>query len=105
MEVVTNLSDVELESIRSKYNLIFGHLSKTYIVPFYIKIKNINYAKIKTKKNHKKKVNVRNKNVEDSKKQEKKAKIDFVDNIIKKEQENGKFDNNTVIENNFGPII
>jgi hypothetical protein len=27
-------------------------------------------------------------------KQEKKAKIDFVDNIIKKEQENGKFDNN-----------
>jgi serine/threonine protein phosphatase PrpC len=37
---------------------------------------------------------------------EKKAKIDFVDNIIKKEQENGKFDNNTVIEDSkitFGP--
>jgi hypothetical protein len=51
--------------------LIIGHLSKTYIVPFLYKNKNINYAKIKTKKNHKKKVNVRNKNVEDSKKQEK----------------------------------
>jgi hypothetical protein len=64
--------------------------------------------KSRQRKNHKKKVNVRNKNVEDSKKQEKKAKIDFVDNIIKKEQENGKFDNNTLIEDSkitFGPII
>jgi hypothetical protein len=64
--------------------------------------------KSRQRKNHKKKVNVRNKNVEDSKKQEKKAKIDFVDNIIKKEQENGKFDNNNLIEDSkitFGPII
>jgi hypothetical protein len=37
----------------------------------------------------KKKVNVRNKNVEDSKKT-RKTKMNFVDNIIKKEQENGK---------------
>jgi hypothetical protein len=64
--------------------------------------------KSRQRKNHKKKVNVRNKNVEDSKKQEKKANREFVDNIIKKEQENGKFDNNTLIEDSkitFGPII
>jgi hypothetical protein len=59
--------------------LIIGHLKK--LISFH-KIKNINYAKIKTKKNQKK-VNVRNKNVEDSK-NKKKAKIDFVDNILKK---------------------
>jgi hypothetical protein len=63
--------------------LIIGHLSKTYIVPFYIKIKNI---LCQNQDKSKKKVNVRNKNVEDSK--NKRAKIDFVDNIIKKEQEN-----------------
>lgn len=50
--------------------------------------------KSKQRKNHKQKVSDRNKNTENAKKQAQKAQREFINNLIKKEQESGKFDNN-----------
>lgn len=50
--------------------------------------------KSKQRKNHKQKVSDRNKNVENAKKQAQNAQREFINNLIKKEQESGKFENN-----------
>ncbi len=50
--------------------------------------------KSKQRKNHKQKVSERNSNLENAKKQAQKAQREFINNLIKKEQESGKFDNN-----------
>jgi hypothetical protein len=49
--------------------------------------------KSKHRKDHKKKVAARNKRIADNKKTVEKAQREFIMNLIKREQENGAFDN------------
>jgi hypothetical protein len=54
-------------------------------------------AKSKTRKDHKKKVEARNKKIQEDKARMQKAQREFIMNLIKKEQEEGKFNNNPMI--------
>jgi hypothetical protein len=57
--------------------------------------------KSKQRKNHKAKVSNRNERIKQQKRKVEKIQRDFIMNLIKKEQENGLFDNNQSIE----PVI
>ena len=59
--------------------------------------------KSKNRKNHKKKVAARNKRIADNKRSVEKAQREFIMEMIKKEQENGAFDNTPSI-NIDGPV-
>ena len=67
--------------------------------------------KSKQRKDHKKKVTIRNKKVEESRNKVNNSQNEFIKNIIKKEQDSGKFDNNPVLDEvkekivTSGPII
>lgn len=67
--------------------------------------------KSKKRKDHKKKVEVRNTKIKESKKSNEKAQREFLMNLIKREQESGLFDSNNDISidnNNLsvdGPVI
>ena len=68
--------------------------------------------KSKTRKNHSSKVKSRNERIENQKKQVNKLKREWINNLIKKEQEKGSFENTksiTDLEDNLpqldGPII
>lgn len=54
--------------------------------------------KSKNRKNHKAKVNARNKSINQQKKKAEKMQREFLMDLIKKEQEKGLFDNNPTIE-------
>ncbi len=65
-------------------------------------------AKSKHTKNHKKKALARKTQVQQDKNKMEKMKRDFIMNMIKKEQENGAFNNNPVVPSTpivEGPII
>jgi hypothetical protein len=61
-------------------------------------------AKSKTKKDHKKRVAARNKRIQEDKARMQKAQREFIMNLIKKEQEEGKFNNNPMINPIDGAI-
>ncbi len=63
--------------------------------------------KSKTRKDHKKKVNSRNTAIKNEKTKMQNAQRDFIEQLIKKEQEKGMFDNDqTVISTDIaGPTI
>jgi hypothetical protein len=66
--------------------------------------------KSKTRKNHSQKVKKRNERLQNEQKQLNKLRRDWINNLIKKEQEQGAFENTTSLTNNDdieleGPII
>ena len=64
--------------------------------------------KSKLRKNHKKKVNARKTLIKNESAKIQKAQRDFINNLIKQEQEKGMFDNNKSVEdvvNIQGPTI
>lgn len=62
-------------------------------------------AKSRNRKDHKKKVNARNKKINDDKKRMKNAQNEFLKELIKREQEKGSFDNTQSIDSVSGDQI
>jgi len=62
-------------------------------------------AKSRNRKDHKKKVNARNKKINDDKKRMKNAQNEFLKELIKREQERGSFDNTQSIDSVSGDQI
>jgi hypothetical protein len=61
--------------------------------------------KSRLRKNHKQKVDARNKRIKENKSRVEKMQRDYIMNLIKQEQEKGLFDNNTLINPQDGPVI
>jgi hypothetical protein len=61
--------------------------------------------KSRNRKNHKKKKEARSKKMIEDRKRFEKQKKDFINELIKKEQEAGKFENNKSIDEIEGPQI
>jgi hypothetical protein len=61
--------------------------------------------KSRLRKNHKQKVEARNKKIKENKARVEKMQREYIMNLIKQEQEKGLFDNNTLLNPQDGPMI
>lgn len=61
--------------------------------------------KSRLRKNHKQKVDARNKKIKENKARIEKMQREYIMNLIKQEQEKGLFDNNTLLNPQDGPVI
>ena len=61
--------------------------------------------KSRLRKNHKQKVDTRNKKIKENKDRVEKMQREYIMNLIKQEQEKGLFENNTLLNPQDGPVI
>jgi hypothetical protein len=61
--------------------------------------------KSRLRKNHKQKVDTRNKKIKENKARIEKMQREYIMNLIKQEQEKGLFENNTLLNSQDGPVI
>jgi hypothetical protein len=61
--------------------------------------------KSRLRKNHKQKVETRNKKIKENKARIEKMQREYIMNLIKQEQEKGLFENNTLLNSQDGPVI
>ena len=61
--------------------------------------------KSRLRKNHKQKVDTRNKKIKENKARVEKMQREYIMNLIKQEQEKGLFENNTLLNPQDGPVI